>query len=177
MSVDDGLPAQLAAIVTGVAGPDAAAVEARWRARGYAVTAADTHGDLDAALMRLRDAIDAARSGSGGRSAVAVIGYGAGGRAAFLAVTRLGADGAAAFRAAGIDAYLDDAQFARKPMSLHFADDDPAVPLPAVRAIKGALEGIGSIDIYRYEVWDPAAEAQAEMRAALLLDSIAAPSG
>ena len=35
-------------------------------------------------------------------------------------------------------------------MSLHFGDADERVPFEEVRAIKGALEGFGTTEIYRY---------------------------
>ena len=126
---------------------------------------------IDETLARVKAALDASRLAG---APVAVVGYGEGGRYAFLAATRLGADGAAAFRGSGISAHLDEARFARVPMSLHFADDDPRVPPADVRAIKGALEGIGTIDVYRYERWDAAAEAQAETRAFTMLSGVRA---
>ncbi len=68
---------------------------------------------------------------------------------AFLALTRLGADAAAAFHGTGIG-YLDEAPAAKLPLSLHFGDGDERVPFEEVRAIKGALEGFATTEIYRY---------------------------
>jgi dienelactone hydrolase len=161
-------------VLVGVNGSVAPAVEARWSARGYPLMRVDADADLTAGLARVAAAIAALRAASPPR-AVAVAGYGDGGRYAFLAVTRLGADAAAAFLGAGISAHLDEARFARVPMSLHFADDDAGVPPADVRAIKGALEGIGVIDVYRYAHWDGAAEAQAEARAFSVLDTLEGP--
>lgn len=171
MSTSDRPGTRLSVVLTGVSDADARGTEERWAGRGYAVARVVAGAEIDATLARLKGALDALR-GAGGP--VAVVGYGAGGRYAFLAVTRLGADGAAAFRGAGIGAHLDEARSARVPVSLHFADDDPRVPPGEVRAIKGALEGIGAIDIYRYEHWDAAAETQAEARAFAALDGLRA---
>ena len=55
----------------------------------------------------------AARMGATGR--IAVVGYGLGGRYAFLAVTRLGADAAAAFYGNDIGAHLNEASRVKKP--------------------------------------------------------------
>src|SRR5258708_23358726 len=81
---------------------------------------------------------------------IAVVGYGFGGRYAYLAVTRLGADGAAAFYGAGIGDYLGEASRAKLPLTFHFGDDDELVPIEEVRRIKGALEGFATTEIYRY---------------------------
>jgi dienelactone hydrolase len=161
-------------VLVGPSGTAAQAVEARWSARGYPVMRVDVEADLAAGLARVAAAIAALRAAPEPR-AVAVAGYGDGGRYAFLAVTRLGADAAAAFRGAGISSHLDEARLARVPMSLHFADDDASVSPADVRAIKGALEGIGVIDVYRYAHWDGAVEAQAEERAFSVLDTVKAP--
>ncbi len=81
---------------------------------------------------------------------IAVVGYGFGGKYAILALTRLGADAAAAFYGTGIDAHLAEAPAAKLPLSLHFGDDDDRVPFAEVRRIKGALEGFPTTEIYRY---------------------------
>jgi carboxymethylenebutenolidase len=168
-SEHSGIP--LVVVLCGVPAVDAGRVEARWTARGYTVASVAAGADIDETLARVKAAMDAA--GSAGRP-IAVAGYGDGGRYAFLAATRLGADGAAAFCGSGIGSQLDEARFARVTMSLHFADDDPRVPPAEVRAIKGALEGVGTIDIYRYEHWDAAAEMRAEARAFAAFDGLRA---
>lgn len=158
------------------AGAEQAATVDRFRARGYAVVAfePDAACDVDAALAALALHVEGLRTQlpAGGR--VAVAGYGRAGVLAFLAVTRLGVDGAAVFRGSGIGAYLAESKFARVPMSMHFDDADANVPLVEVRKIKGALEGIGIIEIYRYERWDDAAAAHAEQRACEVLDGLRA---
>ncbi|HEV8019873.1 MAG TPA: dienelactone hydrolase family protein [Candidatus Lustribacter sp.] len=128
----------LGIVLTGL-GPGADATVRAFAARGYEVLAAEP------GLENVR----AAMAALAGRK-IAVVGYGRGGSDAFLAVTRLGADGAAAFYGAGIGAHLSEAARAVKPLSLHFGDADERVPFEEVRAIKGALEGFGTTEIYRY---------------------------
>lgn len=119
--------------------PGADATLAVFTAKGYEVLA------VEPGLENVR----AAMAALAGRR-IAVVGYGSGGGDAFLALTRLGVDGAAAFYGSGIGRHLSEAARAVKPLSLHFGDADEDVPFDEVRAIKGALEGFGTTEIYRY---------------------------
>lgn len=153
--------------------PGADATLEVFRAKGYEVLA------VEPGLENVRAAIDALA----GRR-VAVVGYGSGGGDAFLAITRLGADGAAAFYGSGIGPYLSEAARAVKPLSLHFGDADRDVPFEEVRAIKGALEGFATTEIYRYPKvghgfalrgdpgYDEAAARDAERRVFSFLDAL-----
>jgi dienelactone hydrolase len=157
-----------------IGAPDSAA--ARFAQRGYPVLASEPGDDA------VRAAIAALGPVCGGR--VAVVGYGVGGCSAFLAVTRLGAAAGIGFHPIGIGARLREAGLVRAPLSLHFGDADALVPLPEVRAIKGALEGFATTEIYRYPgaaqgfavdgdpAFDPAAAALAERRAFDVLDAL-----
>lgn len=140
----------LSIVLVGVSGDASPTIE-RYAGHGYDVhpVAFDEAASVDAGLLDVSRAIAGVRAGTGG-GRVAVIGYGYGGRFAYLAITRLGADAAAAFAGVGIGAHLDEAPLAKKPLSLHFGDDDPGVPFEEVRAIKGALEGFATTEIYRY---------------------------
>lgn len=160
------------------AGSQRNAAIARFAARGYVPVPCEiaAGAGVDAALAVLTAAIDALRAVPAARGRVAIAGYDDGGAFAFLAVTRLGADGAAMFRPVGVGAFLSESPFARVPMSMHFDDGDARVPIAEVRKIKGALEGIGIIEIYRYDRWDHAAERAAEERAYEVLDAIGAAS-
>ena len=85
--------------------PGSESTNGAFAARGYAVLTAS----------RVERAVNerAAMAALAGRR-VAVVGYGSGGSDAFLALTRLGADGAAAFYGSGIGAYLSEAARAAK---------------------------------------------------------------
>ena len=140
----------LGVVLVGLPAGSRATLE-RFTARGYDVLAVDVDeaAGPDGGLAAVRWGMNALREhATAGK--IAVVGYGYGGRYAFLALTRLGADAAAAFHGAGIGAHLDEAPLAKLPLSLHFGDDDERVPFEEVRAIKGALEGFATTEIYRY---------------------------
>jgi len=171
--------------VTGVPPNVLDAIRARYAAHGLLVATADVDGaDTDAGLAAVRAAMRALREDATSNGRVAVAGYGVGGRFAYLAATRLGADAAVAFHAPGIGRHIDEAERVRVPMSLHFGDDDEGVPFADVRRIKGALEGIASVQIYRYPgvgagfalIGDPgyvaAAALEAERRAFGVLEGL-----
>jgi carboxymethylenebutenolidase len=131
--------------------PGSRATLERFAARGYDVLAVDVDeaAGVEGGLASVTWGMDALREhATDGK--IAVVGYGFGGRYAFLALTRLGADAAAAFHGSGIGAHLGEAPAAKLPLSLHFGDDDERVPFDEVRAIKGALEGFATTEIYRY---------------------------
>lgn len=143
--------------------------------------------DREAGLADLGLALAAMRSHPACNGKVAVMGYCFGGRYAYLALTRLGADAAVSFHGVGIEEHLDEATRVRAPLSFHFGDEDPWVPLDAVKRIKGALEGYATAMIYRYPgarhgfaqngsaAFDAAACELAERRAFDTLDGLKAP--
>lgn len=179
-------PPRLGVVLAGVpaTAPGTLELFAGW---GYDVLAADVGDgtDVERGLAAVRTAMDtlAARATTG---KIAVVGYGAGGRFAYLAVTRLGAAGGAAFHGIGIGRHLDEAARAKQPLSLHFGDADERVPFAEVRAVKGALEGFATTEIYRYPGarqgfalrgdpgYDETAAAQAERRVFAVLDALRA---
>jgi carboxymethylenebutenolidase len=99
--------------------------------------------DLGVCMEYLRDP-------ARGNGKVAILGYCFGGLFAYYGTTRLGADAGVAFHPTGIQDHLDEALRVRAPLSIHIGDDDPWVPLDAIRAIKGALEGFAHVMVYRY---------------------------
>jgi dienelactone hydrolase len=123
----------------------------QFAAHGYDVLAVDVDeaADVEGGLASVRWGMDALRQHAN-VGKIAVVGFGFGGRYAFLALTRLGADAAAAFHGTGIGGHLDEAPAAKLPLSLHFGDEDERVPFEEIRAIKGALEGFATTEIYRY---------------------------
>ena len=176
MRTDDSGPPRFGLVLVGCTAADMASWEARFAGRRFVISRVDVDAatGVDAGLAQMRSAMDAIRADALSGARVGVAGYRDGGRFAYLAATRLGADAAVAFLGAGIAAHLDEAHRARVPMSLHFSDDDPRVPIADIRAIKGALEGIGCIDIYRYQRFDAAARELAELRAMEVLAGVLA---
>lgn len=184
MSAQPSAHGALGVVLAGIPSGDRGTIE-RYTIRGYEVVTVDV-GDgtaVDATLDAVQSAMAslAARIPAG---KIAVVGYGFGGRYAYLAVTRLGADGAAAFYGAGIGDYLGEASRAKLPLTLHFADDDELVPIEEVRRVKGALEGFATTEIYRYPgvgngfalrghaAFDEAAALAAEQRVFAVLDAL-----
>jgi carboxymethylenebutenolidase len=139
-------------VLVGVRGAAAQATADRFAARGYRVAVADlpASGDDGETLAAVRAAMASLAADAACNGRIAVVGYGRGGAYAFLGATRLGAAAAVAFHGNGIGARLREASQVRVPLSFHFGDDDPAVPPAEVRAIKGALEGFATAEIYRY---------------------------
>lgn len=147
MSAQSQPPGALGVVLAGVPAGARSTIEC-YTTRGYDVriAAVGDGTDIDAGLAAVRSAMEALAASR----IVAVVGYGAGGRYAYLAVTRLGAAAGAAFYGAGIGAHLNEASRAKLPLTLHFGDDDVHVPIEEVRRIKGALEGFATTEIYRY---------------------------
>src|SRR5580658_5986371 len=96
----------LGVVLVGVPGGSHGTLEL-YAGRGYDVLPVDVGDgtDVERGLASVESALRtlAARTPAG---KLAVVGYGPGGRYAYLAVTRLGADGGAAFHGTGIEAHL-----------------------------------------------------------------------
>jgi carboxymethylenebutenolidase len=80
----------------------------------------------------------------------AVVGFCFGGRYVFLAATRLGAAAGASFHGTCIGLELAEADKANVPLSLHFGDDDPIVPMSEVEAIRAALKHNPKAEVHVY---------------------------
>lgn len=103
--------------------------------------------DPDQGLSDIEDLIAALRSHPRCNGKVAVLGFCFGGRYAHLASTRLGADAAAAFHGTAIDQHLDEVDQVKVPVSYHFGDQDPIVPMEGVNAIQQAFAGKPNAEI------------------------------
>jgi hypothetical protein len=177
---------RIGVVLSGVR-PEDGAVK-RFAARGYYVIAADVGDgtDLERGLLSVQIAMNTVRA-QPEVSVVAVVGYGTGGRYAYLAITRLDADAGAVLHGSRIGEHLDEAKFATKPLTIHFGDSDAWVSSAEVARIKGALEGFVTTEIYRYpgvgagfaiedsEGYDAEAAAVAESRVFLILEALRAP--
>ena len=80
-----------------------------------------------------------------------VLGICFGGRYAHLAATRLGANAAAAFHGTMIGRHLDQVNKVNVPVSYHFGDADPVVPMDEVNAIQKAFAEKKNADIRVYQ--------------------------
>jgi carboxymethylenebutenolidase len=81
---------------------------------------------------------------------VAILGFCFGGRYALLGAARLGIDAAASFHGTLMGQHLDEANRVTCPVSFHFGDSDPVVPMAEVEAIRKAFAGRPNADIGVY---------------------------
>lgn len=107
--------------------------------------------DPDQGLRDIEDLMNDLRSHLRCNGKVAVLGFCFGGRYAHLATTRLGADAAAAFHGTAIGLHLDEVDKVKVPVSYHFGDQDPVVPMDEVQAIQGAFAGKANAEIVVHE--------------------------
>ena len=82
---------------------------------------------------------------------VGMLGFCFGGRYVHLSAARLGIDAGAAFHGTAIGKNLEETNKITCPMSLHFGENDPVVPMEEVNAIKAAYAGKTNVDIAVYE--------------------------
>lgn len=107
--------------------------------------------DPDQGLKDIEDLINDLRSRPQCNGKVAVLGFCFGGRYAHLAAARLAADAAAAFHGAGIGQHLDEIDKVTVPVSYHFGDQDPVVPMDEVNAIRKGFAGRPKAEIMVHE--------------------------
>lgn len=101
------------------------------------------------AHMRAMDAV--AGHGQDGKTQIAALGYGLGGRLAMLAAAHCELAAAACFFGIGIDKELDLRDRISCPVVMHFGGADERVPESAVTAIKTAFQDRDSVLICVYE--------------------------
>lgn len=81
---------------------------------------------------------------------IGIAGFCFGGKYAFLAAARGLVDAAASFHGTSIGSVLGEAEKIRVPLSFHFGDSDPVVPMDEVNAIQAALHGKPNAEIVVY---------------------------
>ena len=96
--------------------------------------------DVDKGVADIKAIVDFLKSMKEYNGKFAVSGFCFGGRFTFLAATRLGAAAGVSFHGTSIGKDLAEANKATCPLSLHFGDDDPTVPMSEVEAIMAALK-------------------------------------
>ncbi|MAI10245.1 MAG: hypothetical protein CBD27_03905 [Rhodospirillaceae bacterium TMED167] len=101
-------------------------------------------GELDHAMRHMRSA-----PGSNGK--IAVIGFGEGGRQAYLAACRLNPEAAIIYHGIGIDAFLEEGRHIDCQTIFHAGKDDPHMMGEKDRRIHAALIGKFNIAIYKYD--------------------------
>ena len=107
--------------------------------------------DPDQGMKDIEDLVKDLKSRPQCNGKVGVLGFCFGGRYAHLATTRLGANGAAAFHGTMIGLHLDEVNKVNVPVSYHFGDQDPVVPMDEVNAIQKAFAGKKNAEIKVYQ--------------------------
>ena len=101
-------------------------------------------GELDHAMRHMRSA-----PGSNGK--IAVIGFGEGGRQAYLAACRLNPEAAIIYHGTGIEAFLEEGRHIDCQTVFHAGKDDPHMTGETDRRIHAALIGKFNVAIYKYD--------------------------
>jgi len=128
---------------------DRQAIADLYAAEGYvvlcpnAVFDATNIADITAIIAALRQ-----RNECTGK--VGALGFGHGGKLAYLAAAQLGADCAVAYYGSGIDAAIDLAPRINCPLVMHFAENDPQVSAEMVERIKTAFAASSDVATYLY---------------------------
>ncbi len=106
--------------------------------------------NLDEGLDDLRCTVDALKSVPQWNGKWGIFGFCFGGKLAYLGITRLGADAAAAFHGVMIHTVLDEKDKLDKPFSFHYGRQDHVIPMEQVEEIQAALAGKNG-EIYVYD--------------------------
>ena len=107
--------------------------------------------DLEKGMDDIEDVIADLKNRPECNGKVGMLGFCFGGRYVHLSAARLGIHAGAAFHGTAIGKNLDETNKITCPMSLHFGDNDPVVPMEEVNAIKDAYAGKPNVDIVVYE--------------------------
>ncbi len=106
--------------------------------------------DFDSGMADVEDLMKDLRGNPRCNGKVGVLGFCFGGRYAHLAGARLGADGAGAYHGTMIGQHMDEVDKVKCPVSFHFGDQDPVVPMDEVEAIKAGYASHANADIGVY---------------------------
>ena len=107
--------------------------------------------DLEQGIKDIEDVIADLKKRPECNGKIGMLGFCFGGRYVHLSAARLGIDAGAAFHGTAIGKNLEETNNITCPMSLHFGDNDPVVPMEEVNAIKAAYAGKANVDILVYE--------------------------
>jgi carboxymethylenebutenolidase len=103
--------------------------------------------DQDQGMLDIEDLIDDLKSRPQCNGKIAVLGFCFGGLYAHLGASRLGIDAGGAFHGTKIGPLADEAARVTCPVSFHFGDQDPVVPMDEVELIQKAYAGHDNAEI------------------------------
>ena len=107
--------------------------------------------DVEQGMKDIEDVIADLKNRPECNGKVGMLGFCFGGRYVHLSAARLGIDAGAAFHGTAIGKNLEETNKITCPMSLHFGENDPVVPMEEVNAIKAAYAGKTNVDIVVYD--------------------------
>jgi len=107
--------------------------------------------DVQQGMLDIEDIINDLKARANCNGKVGVLGFCFGGRYAHLSAARLGVDAAAAFHGTKIGLHLDETDKITCPVSYHFGDQDPSIPMDEVNAIKASYASHINAEIGVYE--------------------------
>ena len=106
--------------------------------------------DADQGMLDIEDLVGDLKSRVQCNGKAAMLGFCFGGLYAHLGAARLGIDAAGSFHGTKIGEYLGETDKISCPVSFHFGDQDPVVPMDEVSAIKTAYAGHANAEIAVY---------------------------
>lgn len=112
--------------------------------------------DCDKAIVDIKTVIEYLRAVPGGNGRVAAIGFCLGGLLAYLTAARTDIDATVGYYGVDVHKYLAEKSLIRKPLMLHIAEEDTALPKEDNAAIKRGLAGHPLVTIHSYPGLDHA---------------------
>lgn len=106
--------------------------------------------DWDRAVDDARTAVQWLRGSPFCTGRIAAIGFCMGGRSAFLAGARAGADAAISLYALGIARHLDELRSVAVPVQLHYGLDDEHIPKTEIDAVAEAAKSNSNAEVHLY---------------------------
>src|SRR3954468_2917753 len=106
--------------------------------------------DFDKSAEDSRTAVQWLRASPHCNGKIAAIGFCLGGRIAFLAAARAGADAAIGLYALGIAKHLDEVRSMAVPLQLHYGLNDEHIPKSEIDTVAAAAAGNRNIEIQLY---------------------------
>ena len=120
-----------------------------YAAEGYVVLCPETFTVAKGAEDVIR-AVEALRGRSECTGKVGALGFGLGGKLAYLAAAEAGVDCAISYYGFGIDFGFNLTPRIGCPLVMHFAEKDPQIPLPVIARVKQAFDGNPGIAVHLY---------------------------
>jgi carboxymethylenebutenolidase len=116
------------------------------------------YGEFDQAqgVKDLQAAVNFARKMEGSNGKVGCVGFCLGGLMAFQMACNSDVDTTVAYYGGGIDSKLDEANKIRRPILLHFAENDKFIPTTALKQIADKLATVEMTTVHTYPNMDHA---------------------